>query len=231
VAWHRYMKILCYCREFLARPNPQVGRPGPTCPFIPKALKESTLYQLWQPAAAASSSSSAMRRCLSLTGHPACLVLCFADSAGRNVCRYLSVVRTGQQTNAAVIRGVVMQCIERFLGLAPVDAPGRYYKAIVLIFADVQIRRATELIDGVQAGAWSCRAWCWAGLAPPCVVGAAGRVTDRRDGGRSSQGGLRGSGADARGVSPREQLCRATQFFVLPAPHAVPVPGHPAHGQ
>jgi hypothetical protein len=32
-----------------------------------------------------------------------------------------------------------------------VDAPGKFYKAIVLIFADVPVARAAELIDGVQA--------------------------------------------------------------------------------
>jgi hypothetical protein len=31
-----YMKLLCYCREFLARPHPQVGRPGTTSPRGPR---------------------------------------------------------------------------------------------------------------------------------------------------------------------------------------------------
>jgi len=110
------MKLLCYCREFLARPHPQVGRPGPTCPFIPKALKESTLY--------------------------------------------LSVVRTGRHTNAAVIRSIVVQCIERFLTLSPAEAPGKFYKAVVLIFADVKVSHATELIDGVQAGKFTQAVCC-----------------------------------------------------------------------
>jgi hypothetical protein len=30
------------------------------------------------------------------------------------------------------------------------EAPGKFYKALVLIFADVKVSRATELIDGVQ---------------------------------------------------------------------------------
>jgi hypothetical protein len=29
----------CYIREFLAKPNPKVGRKGPTCPFVPTSLK------------------------------------------------------------------------------------------------------------------------------------------------------------------------------------------------
>jgi hypothetical protein len=34
-----YQKLLCYVREFLARPCKHVGRPGPTCPFVPKVGK------------------------------------------------------------------------------------------------------------------------------------------------------------------------------------------------
>ena len=29
--------LLCYVREFLAKPHADVGRGGPVCPFIPKA--------------------------------------------------------------------------------------------------------------------------------------------------------------------------------------------------
>uniref|UniRef100_A0A7S4KJ32 DUF6875 domain-containing protein n=1 Tax=Prymnesium polylepis TaxID=72548 RepID=A0A7S4KJ32_9EUKA len=29
----------CYLREFLSKPHPLLGRAGPTCPFVPKALK------------------------------------------------------------------------------------------------------------------------------------------------------------------------------------------------
>jgi hypothetical protein len=34
-----YQKLLCYVREFLARPCKHVGRPGPTCPFVPKVYR------------------------------------------------------------------------------------------------------------------------------------------------------------------------------------------------
>jgi hypothetical protein len=36
--------LLCYVREFLAKPHPMVGRGGNVCPFIPKALKTDCLY-------------------------------------------------------------------------------------------------------------------------------------------------------------------------------------------
>jgi len=36
--------MLCYVREFLAKTHPDVGRGGPVCPFIPKALKLDCLY-------------------------------------------------------------------------------------------------------------------------------------------------------------------------------------------
>jgi hypothetical protein len=35
---------LCYVREFLAKPNPSLGRKGPTCPFVPKSLKLDSLH-------------------------------------------------------------------------------------------------------------------------------------------------------------------------------------------
>lgn len=34
-----YQAMCCYAREFLAKPSPHVGRSGPVCPFVPKALK------------------------------------------------------------------------------------------------------------------------------------------------------------------------------------------------
>lgn len=34
----------CYVREFLAKPNPHLGRKGPTCPFVPSALKMGTVH-------------------------------------------------------------------------------------------------------------------------------------------------------------------------------------------
>lgn len=34
----------CYIREFLAKPNPHLGRKGPTCPFVPTSLKFDSLY-------------------------------------------------------------------------------------------------------------------------------------------------------------------------------------------
>lgn len=42
-------KIQCYVREFLAKPNPNLGRKGPTCPFVPSALKMDLIYLAWVP--------------------------------------------------------------------------------------------------------------------------------------------------------------------------------------
>jgi hypothetical protein len=36
--------LLCYVREFLAKPHADVGRGGPVCPFIPKALRLDCLH-------------------------------------------------------------------------------------------------------------------------------------------------------------------------------------------
>lgn len=35
---------LCYVREFLAKPNPHLGRAGPTCPFVPKSLQLDSIH-------------------------------------------------------------------------------------------------------------------------------------------------------------------------------------------
>jgi hypothetical protein len=35
---------LCYVKEFLANPNPYLGRSGPTCPFVPKSLQLDSIY-------------------------------------------------------------------------------------------------------------------------------------------------------------------------------------------
>jgi len=39
-----YQKATCYFREFLAKGHPNLGRKGPTCPFVPVALKKNSLY-------------------------------------------------------------------------------------------------------------------------------------------------------------------------------------------
>ena len=36
--------MMCYLREFLAKPHPAVGRPGPVCPFVPTSLKKDLIY-------------------------------------------------------------------------------------------------------------------------------------------------------------------------------------------
>jgi hypothetical protein len=38
------LRTSCYLREFLATPNPLVNRSGPTCPFVPGALKMNTIW-------------------------------------------------------------------------------------------------------------------------------------------------------------------------------------------
>lgn len=41
---NEFQEMLCYVREFLARPNPLIGRPGFTCPFIPSALRLNSVF-------------------------------------------------------------------------------------------------------------------------------------------------------------------------------------------
>ena len=37
-------KILCFLREFLAKPHSFLSRKGPVCPFMPTALRKNTVY-------------------------------------------------------------------------------------------------------------------------------------------------------------------------------------------
>jgi hypothetical protein len=41
---NEFQSILCYVREFLAKPHPGVGRGGPVCPFVPTSLKKNCIY-------------------------------------------------------------------------------------------------------------------------------------------------------------------------------------------
>mmetsp|Transcript_21559 Transcript_21559/g.44974 ORF Transcript_21559/g.44974 Transcript_21559/m.44974 type:complete len:607 (-) Transcript_21559:19-1839(-) len=41
---NEFQTILCYVREFLAKPHPSVGRGGPVCPFVPTSLKKNSIY-------------------------------------------------------------------------------------------------------------------------------------------------------------------------------------------
>jgi len=39
----RVEQVMDWIQNYVAKPNPQVGRPGPVCPFLPRTLKEKTL--------------------------------------------------------------------------------------------------------------------------------------------------------------------------------------------
>jgi len=41
---NEFQTILCYIRNFLGKAHPAVGRAGPVCPFVPKALRKNSLY-------------------------------------------------------------------------------------------------------------------------------------------------------------------------------------------
>ena len=41
---NEYQVMLCYFRDFLAKPSPLLGRSGPVCPFVPTAMKLNSIY-------------------------------------------------------------------------------------------------------------------------------------------------------------------------------------------
>eukprot|EP00051_Salpingoeca_urceolata_P013808 m.174762 g.174762 ORF g.174762 m.174762 type:complete len:604 (-) comp17904_c1_seq1:49-1860(-) len=100
--------MLCYLREFLARPHPDLGRKGPTCPFIPKALRIQSVY--------------------------------------------IAVTRPrSRHPTVDFIRQSVDLAMKQFSTLKPEDGtPLAIYKAMVLVFPDVELKDAPRLIDKVQ---------------------------------------------------------------------------------
>jgi len=104
---NEYQETMCYVREFLAKPHPDVGRRGPVCPFVPLSLKKNTLY--------------------------------------------LSVVRTpGGKVDRASMETMIKGFAESFNKLEPTTGKLRPYKAVILIFPDIAVEDAPDLIDGVQ---------------------------------------------------------------------------------
>ena len=96
----------CYLREFLSKPHPLLGRPGPTCPFVPKALKLDSMR--------------------------------------------VGVVSSGAHPAPEAMQQLVRGFIPIFEGLHPTGGPTAVFKAILLLFPDVPLDAAREVIDGTQ---------------------------------------------------------------------------------
>jgi len=97
---------LCYVREFLAKPNPNLGRKGPTCPFVPKSLQLDSIY-------------------MSVLGKE----------------------RVGTITD---LDRLLLSAMETFKQLEPSSGPKASYKAIILIFPDLEPSEVPAMIDGTQ---------------------------------------------------------------------------------
>ena len=109
---NEYEGTLSYVRDFLAKPHCSLGRQGPVCPFVPKALQLRSVS--------------------------------------------FGLVRTGaipRHTLRATITKRIVDFIPRFLQLAPSAGKLRQFKAVVLIFPDVVLEDAHDVIDGAQADA------------------------------------------------------------------------------
>lgn len=110
---NEYQTMLCYFREFLAKPHPAVGRPGPVCPFVPMSLKRDIIY----------------------------LTMVHTQA--------LQESATPAELRQALVR-LLVSFIPRFEGLHPSTGKLRQYKAAVLVFPDVAVREAHEVIDLAQ---------------------------------------------------------------------------------
>jgi len=104
---HQLRLMNCYMREFLSKSHPLLGRAGPTCPFVPKALKLSSMR--------------------------------------------VAVLRVGANPSMDRMCGLVRDFIGVFERLEPQTGPTKVYKAILLLFPEIQLEDAPRLIDATQA--------------------------------------------------------------------------------
>jgi len=103
---HQFRLANCYMREFLSRPHPLLGRAGPTCPFVPKALKIKSMR--------------------------------------------VAIIRGGSDPSPAQMQELVRGFIPIFEALEPTSGPTTVFKAVMLLFPDVPLEAAPEVIDGTQ---------------------------------------------------------------------------------
>ncbi len=94
-----------WAKNFLAKPHAELGRSGPVCPFLPRALQLNTIR--------------------------------FAVIRAKNL-------------EQSQIEDIVRNYRDDFLALEPSEGELAFYKAIMLIFPDIQGEDAFQLIDGVQ---------------------------------------------------------------------------------
>lgn len=110
--------MLCYFREFLSKPHPAVGRPGPVCPFMPMCVKRNILY-------------------LSMV-HTSGLVTSELSRAERTLAVRACLVK------------LLHSFVARFEALHPSDGKLRQFKAAVLIFPEISVQDAHDIIDKAQ---------------------------------------------------------------------------------
>jgi hypothetical protein len=120
-----YQRATVYFREFLAKGHTHLGRGGPVCPFVPLALKKDSLYMgvVRGPRISRGGQAAGGKHCPGPRG----------------------------ATTAEQVRQVTRRFSERFFQLEPMAGKLAIYKAVFLIFPDVPIGQAHEVIDAVQA--------------------------------------------------------------------------------
>ena len=155
----QYQRIVCYLREFLAKPHPlvrtppllsmavatrapqdphpaalcaQVGRRGPVCPFVPQSLRRRCLY-------------------LSIVRTNPMFNLGAAESGPKRIpTSMLPAAR-------AALSKLVLRFVKVFESLPPTSGRQVGVKAVVLVFPDVMDADAPALIDQVQ---YQCKVGC-----------------------------------------------------------------------
>ncbi|GMI43256.1 hypothetical protein TeGR_g3801 [Tetraparma gracilis] len=120
---NEFQSILCYVREFLAKPHPGVGRGGPVCPFVPTSLKKNCIYM------------SVIRTSALVDGENAAPLM---DDKEK------------EEAVRKILAKLLMDFIPIFETLEPATGKVRQFKAIILIFPDIKNSQAHNIIDEVQ---------------------------------------------------------------------------------
>ncbi len=118
---NEYQTLLCYVREFLAKPHPAVGRGGPVCPFVPTSLKKNSIYM-------------SVIRTSALVETP----------------RPMEDPSAKEEKIRQILARLLQDFIPVFTGLEPSKGRLRQFKAAILIFPDVEPSKAHDIIDEVQ---------------------------------------------------------------------------------
>ena len=73
----------------------------------------------------------------------------FVSGSLKNNCIYIRVVKTDKENSKEKMKEIMMESLSKFEQLEPINGKSKIYKAVVMVFPDITISDAHELIDQV----------------------------------------------------------------------------------